>query len=367
MNLRLSLLIVAAAVCLPCPASAQSTKELPASAKDADSNTSSFYPFSTDNGRFQHLIAGSAITDTTATVRSFSYRRDLGATNYYYARQIPNLKVWVGYTNKTQRTMSQTFADNRGAQALVFSGKYDLPAIKPDKPALWNLTIKFPSPITYDRSKGNLLIEMEMPGITSRRYVYAVDAHGGGGGGVAISFGTNGAFASKEAYGVSSSNDYLMYPGGRLTVNAFGLKSAYPTLLLLGFSNTKFGALTLPFDLGPFGGTNQTLYVSPDLVVPLTPGKNGAAFEVNALVPVPGVTLTTQVSLFAQFLFVDPSTNPLGLVGSSALELKIDPKVGSPSQSVGAIDSSATRGVFALGTAIIGGPAIQLEGFGFNK
>lgn len=367
MNVLFSSLILAAAVCLPCRISAQSTKELPESAKNADCNTSSFYPFSSDKGRFQQLIAASAITDTAATVRSFTYRRDTQSINYYTGRTIENLSVWVGYTNKTQRTMSQTFADNRGSRALVFSGKYDLPSIKPVKTAPWNLTIKFTSPFSYERSKGNLLIEMEMPGVASRRYLYAVDAHRGSGGGIAISFGKDGPFASKDAYRVFSSNDYLMYPGGRLSINASGLKSAYPTLLVLGLSKTKFGALPLPFDLGPFGGTNQNLYVSLDLAVPVVPSKNSATYEVHGLVPVPDVKLTASLSLFAQFLFLDKPSNPLGLIGSSALELKLDPDVGSPSQSVGTIDSKATRGAFGLGTLFIGGPAIQLEGGGFNN
>jgi len=93
--------------------------------------------------------------------------------------------------------------------------------------------------------------------------------------------------------------------------------STAPALLVLGLSNTKWSAFTLPLDLTAFGATGCSLYTSFDLLLPMT-NYNGTGY-LNLPIPyaIPGG------QFYVQGLTLDPSANSLGLVFSNAGDAKL--------------------------------------------
>ncbi|MFQ5504124.1 MAG: hypothetical protein ACE5F1_04900 [Planctomycetota bacterium] len=347
------------------PVSAQGTKILPAFAASADANAESHFPFGLDAGRMQELVEGSSIAVASATLTSFAYRKDTAQRTWYTGRIIKQLKLSLGHSSKTPATMSRNFAANRtGTQTQVFAGAYNLPPQAPpvSGPGKWNIVLKPNNPFQFQRSLGNLLIEIEIPGLVNKRFLYSLDAHKGSKGGSMRSFGPRGVFASKDAYAFAGSDAYLLHPDGRARLDLVGLMKAYPTVLGIGLSDSQFGSLTLPFDLKPLGAPGNSLLVSLEILAPVALTKRGSLYEARLSLPIPKVAIPAGTKVFAQMLFVDQPSNTLGLVLSGGVEMTIAPRVGTPIQALGAVNSAAATGNYVLGTSVIGGPVIQLAG-----
>src|SRR6185503_10532968 len=87
------------------------------------------------------------------------------------------------------------FASNRGSnQTVVISGAFNLPP-QPlaGAPAPFNVAYPFNTPFIYTRPQGDLLIEVEIPGVATKKDAYYFDAEEyAAGGGSVSSYGVSG-------------------------------------------------------------------------------------------------------------------------------------------------------------------------------
>ena len=349
-------------------APAQTSIVVPTSAATVDANPYVSQPFTVDVGRFQHLIRGDALTPSVALIREFAYRADQRMGSAAKGRVVPNVTLYAGYSLKSPVTMLPTFAANRsGAQTKIFSGSYSLPTQpRLTGPGPWNIVFKFSTPFVYTRANGNLMFEFEMPGRLTTLHWYPVDAFSGSRGGTMRRFGSAGRLAGGDSYGVSGLGLYLLHPGGRAMLGIDGLRKNYPVLAAFGLSNSRYGSLRLPFDLGALGATGNQLSVSLDLMIPIALQIDPKSRYYGAgVLPLPTAGLPAR--LYGQALIFDPPSNRLGIVASQAIEFSLDQKPGAPCQCIASADSTQPNGV--MGTrwgGPIGGPVIRLTGVGLR-
>lgn len=92
-------------------------------------------------------------------------------------------------------------------------------------------------------------------------------------------------------------------------------------LFLMGFSNTSYNGLPLPFALG--GGCNLLVSMTlqtPHVLMGSAPGSGTA----SQLLPIPNIAGLQQLHLFAQWGIVDPAAaNPFGIVSTAGLGFTI--------------------------------------------
>lgn len=91
-------------------------------------------------------------------------------------------------------------------------------------------------------------------------------------------------------------------------------------LFSVGLSNTRFGNLTLPLDLGPLGAPRCWLWNSIESVVP---GVTSSAGTLQRRVGIPHDTAFIHAGLYHQSLVRNAAANPLGWVFTNALELTV--------------------------------------------
>ena len=341
-NLPLALLALALSAPL---LSSQGTKYSPAIAENFEGNGDNFLPFLYDKTRVQHLIDGDSFTRNGGVITAFAYRRDGVDPTSYAARSIPSWTITFGHSSLDPATMSTSFATNRsGTQTTVFSGAYNLPQqSKPNGLAPWVISFKLNRPFVYIKSKGNLLIEMVAPGNAQRKNMYKLDAHAAGRSATSKTFGIGGPFASQDQYQLSAGSE-KPFLGGIVALVVTGLKKAYPAVAAIGFSNTQFGTLKLPLDLSPFQAPKNSLYISLDLVIPLTLTAATTGFAGQVLLPIPANPAMSGLKVFGQALFFDATSNALGIVFSNAVQYDIGEIVSS--NMLGAPSSTATTGQF---------------------
>jgi len=89
--------------------------------------------------------------------------------------------------------------------------------------------------------------------------------------------------------------------------------------LLLGWSNTQAGAISLPFELGSVGMPGCFARVAPD-AVHLLAGTNQAA---TFTLPVPNLSALIGSSFYAQGYAIDPAANLAGLVPGNAVQITV--------------------------------------------
>lgn len=102
--------------------------------------------------------------------------------------------------------------------------------------------------------------------------------------------------------------------GCPFTLQLGNLPEGAPTFVVFGFSKTDWGGLPLPYDLGQFGMTGCTLYVSTDAVLFL-PSAGGTA-EMTVDIPNWPVRLEG-VQFYNQAAVVDSGPNPIGVVSNA--------------------------------------------------
>jgi hypothetical protein len=108
-------------------------------------------------------------------------------------------------------------------------------------------------------------------------------------------------------------------PGSRpilqtvFTVNLGSLPQSL-AVMATGFSNTRFGPVTLPFDLTPLGMPGCSLLTSVVLTQVATGTGNAATWSIG----VPNDSSILGASFFNQAFVPSPTTNPAGLVVTNA-------------------------------------------------
>ncbi len=98
--------------------------------------------------------------------------------------------------------------------------------------------------------------------------------------------------------------------GETQTVDLSNLPATGAVLLNLGFSDSSFGALSLPFPLGVIGMPGCSLLTSPDLGFPLT--NTGGTAQWSQLIP--NAPQHLGLTFFNQGFVLDANANPLGVI-----------------------------------------------------
>lgn len=111
---------------------------------------------------------------------------------------------------------------------------------------------------------------------------------------------------------------HLPYLGSTAALE-FAVVGGQPAAAFLGASRTSWGGVPLPIDLGFVGAPGCVVRISLDLGVPLAPTGTTA----RLLVPIPAFPGLVGASAFAQVASADPAGNPLGVVLSDAVELRV--------------------------------------------
>ncbi|HHI79960.1 MAG TPA: hypothetical protein ENK02_08260 [Planctomycetes bacterium] len=112
--------------------------------------------------------------------------------------------------------------------------------------------------------------------------------------------------------------------GQTTTVEAYNLPPAVPVMNILGFSNTSFGAIPLPLDLGFLGAKGCSLRASLDLnQVALSKGTGAGNGSASFAWPIPNLSSLRGLNLYFQALVFDKGANGAGLTTTMGLKATI--------------------------------------------
>ena len=305
------------------PLRAQSTRVLPANSYRFNAGNNWHDLFATDNLKRQYLVEGRLFCNSSAVISEVAFRRNNDTRNL--AARTIQLEVNAGHSKRTPLTLSRTFASNWSLpKTTVFKGSYALPALRGGAMIHpFNIRVKFTRPLPYWRRNGELLLEFSHTG--SQNFTgYMLDGNRATTRARWVQFGKSGRFASGETSSVSGDGGYRKLGTVAMIGVTPQLKSPYPTLLYMGTSKQRYGALRLPFDLRPLGAPGNQLYVSLDVGIPLVLQRMPDDFGGTAQIAIPATPSLGGAKLYFQAIHLDRRANALGLVFSQALEFELE-------------------------------------------
>ncbi|MBK9384958.1 MAG: hypothetical protein IPN34_09095 [Planctomycetes bacterium] len=317
----------------------------------SSTNSNNAWPFAYTSGAgdYQQSFDGSQFP-APMTIAQIGFRY---GTDTVRAGGTVDCKIWLSYCAGPFNALSSTFATNIGVgSTVVFDGIATIPpfAGDPATPNPFTFFIPFTTPFPYDPGQGDLLmtVEMRLSGSSSwaaferasgagASRVYSNSGSTGGAGGTVDLLGLitlfdgpqcAGRVASRGAGCNDSTRTALVLSSsgcpGRGTAFALevetGASNQAPVLLMMGLSDQNWLGIQLPLDLGLFGATGCSLYVSQEaLIGPLANPGGGASLQ--ALLP--NDPLLTRATSYWQGLIIDPLANSFGLVTSNMLAITI--------------------------------------------
>jgi hypothetical protein len=305
---------------------------IPAVKAAAEGNVNLELPFWYDAGRVQLVVDGTSVTATAAFITSASFRPAGADTTAFPARTLANVTISAGHAaaGVGPTTMSGTFTNNRGPGfATMFNGQLSLPAQTGfQSPAPFNVVLPFPQPFFYQRSMGNFLVELEMPGsYTTIRFYTPLDGEMyRGSWGAWGPYGTAGTLNNGGRPGLESFvNGSTLIPGGtlRTTVRAGGPFN--PVLVWLGASIRDFRGLAIPFDLTALGAPGNYLLASMDLIVVTALQQAGSSWSAHVDWPIPNRPEMAGATVYAQAALRDAQANALGWVFTFGSKVLVAP------------------------------------------
>ncbi|MCA8955624.1 MAG: hypothetical protein KDC87_06095 [Planctomycetes bacterium] len=328
---------------------------------------SSFFdlPYVYNAGRYQQIWEGPAVCAGTALINQLSFRRDTDNKTAYAATTFPNTTVRLGFTPVTPAAMSTTFATNLAGATMttILNGvSYSLPA-QPALSSVAPFNVHYPTttPFLFQRSQGNLMLEIVHAGQATSKALYTLDGEApSAAAGYVRPFGSFGRFSGGDTPTFTCDAAKLI-PGGAIALSVTALKQAYTAAAFFGFSNALWNGIPLPLDLGILGAPSNTLYTGRvvEVALPVVGSTTGYAGAVS--LPLPTSNAFAGYRIFAQTWFADAAANALGVVTSNGLELTAG--TGNPyTRLLGASDGAATTGFFEKGNSQFGGPVVLLSG-----
>jgi hypothetical protein len=361
------LLLALVPTILDAEVTAQSTKVVPPNLTSVEGESSYYFPFLYDAGRFQQIWDGQAVCAASAVLTQISFRRDTNQDKSAYTSIVRvNTTVSLGVTSVSPATMTTNFTNNLAnarLTTLVNAVNYTLPAqpAPVGGPAPFNVTYPMTTPFIFINAQGHLLMEWIVPGSANNKDSYLLDGETQTSGvGYARPFGAFGRFSAGDTPTFSCDATRLI-PGGAVALTVSNLKSNYAAAAFFGFSDTSWSGLTLPFDLGLLGATGNTLYTGRTIELPLPTVASGSTYQGQINLPLPNITTFAGYKMFAQTWFADATANGLGIVASGALELT--PGNGQAYTGIIGIETStAANGNFEKGATVFGGPVVQFSG-----
>jgi hypothetical protein len=361
--LPLATVLAIAAAALP----AQTTRTLPVYADAVDGHASLGLPFGTPGFRTQIVVDGNSLAPNGAVLNGISFRADrwlapVGAT------VVPNVSVALSHTNAVPGAMTTSFATHvTGPTTVVFQGNVNLPAqgLGAAGPLPWNVDIAFTQPFSFTTVQGNLLVDIvgnNAPGGTPS---YSLDAVQGGG--TATQFGVSGPNPSFDTLllVVATGNDLVprqLSPGHTIDFVSTLFFTPEPGVLALGTTTPA-----APVDLGPLGAPSNFLYVDPLLFAAHTWAPSFLGWFATFSLTLPSNPGLIGATVFAQSAILVPAANPLGVVLSHGVEVRIGDEFELlPLQQLDANDPNAATGTlvdFSFGpTPEFGAAAVRFDG-----
>jgi hypothetical protein len=323
----------------------------PSSYASSGSTSNNAWPFGYTNGAgdYQQSYEGAQFPGAI-TIAQIGFRY---GTDTVRAGGTVDCKIWLSYCAGPFNALSSIFATNIGSGAtVVFDGLATIPAFAgdPASPNPFTFLIPLTTPFAYDPAQGDLLMTVEMRRSGSSSWGAFERASGAGSGRVYANTGSTGnASGSIDAIGLVTLFDGPQCAGRVVSRGAgcvdstrtplvlsssgcpdrstsfsldvaTGAANQAPVLLMMGLSDQNWLGIQLPLDLGIFGATGCSLYVSQEaLVGPLANPGGGASLQ--ALVP--NDPLLTRATSYWQGLIIDPLANSFGLVTSNLLAVTI--------------------------------------------
>jgi hypothetical protein len=227
--------------------------------------------------------------------------------------------------------------------------------------AFWN-PIWTNQPYAYDRSKGDLLIDLVAhdAGAGLNRATDAATP-----GGSIRSLGATGPTSVPDrleliAAGNAAQGPFSgLVPGGAFKLAVQSTAKAYSGTLLASLFEPFF-----PIDLGPYQAPNNFLHLAQPVVVsqPFTLQPVGGGYLTSWLVQVGNYPRVPFYRFTAQAFVLDAAANGLGIVTTNAQRITIGEPLPHPSNQVEADDPNAASGTFAYPGGMPGGAVVRLDG-----
>jgi PKD repeat protein len=181
--MRKSILVPAMAATLASLAFGQMTTVIPNGAATTEGSSSTSYPFNTNNTnghRIQYCYSAATTQATTPIVISgMKFRTNGSTTGSWTGGTYANATVKLSTAAVPFNAMTTTFASNEGGDVVtVFSGTITVkptPATGSTNPGVWYVDIQFQNNFLYDPSKGDLLLDVTLPGPRAGGTSYAHD------------------------------------------------------------------------------------------------------------------------------------------------------------------------------------------------
>jgi hypothetical protein len=288
-------------------------------------NSNNIFGVAQANQRYQQINTGSHV-GAAALLSSHAYRM----WNATYTGGAQSLVIRLSSTTVAPAAISSTFASNiTSGQTTVFSGTLTYPNMTPNStPSSFAIPVPYTAFYSWPGT-GNLLLEVFNSSASS--LTYYLDAQSGDAnqsrcwatgtgattGTIGTSFGliiavngsrrTTGAFP--QLYNVGRP-----VTGTSFDVALMSARASRAAVLVMGFSNTFWGPIPLPFSLAPFGAPGCSLQVSYDLVWGAV--VTDAFGEGKLTYAIPNNSGLWGVRWHNQWLVFDTGANALNLVNS---------------------------------------------------
>jgi hypothetical protein len=348
---------------------AQSTVQVPAKAAVTECHSALELPFGRPQFRTQLLVDAAAIAPTLAVLSGLRFRVDRTALPRA-ASVASNITVRLSHSTRTLAGVSTTFANNvTSVPVVVFQGQVNLPGYA-DRLAgalPWDIDIPFNGAFAYVPAQGQLLIDIEGLGAASPTPAPTCRVDAAEPGGSGTDFGQPGVGGGGPSVNLLVTTGGGGLPlefvvGGSVDFVATIPFAPLPTFLALGGA-----ALATPLDLTPFGAPANSLYVAPDVLLPMAWSPTWIGHSATVPVAVPNNPVFVDAMLFGQTVTFDAAANPIGLLLSRAVEVRIgDAAEPALVRQVDAIGSNPTAGTVvnfgSFGQPRFAAAAFQLEG-----
>ncbi|HEU4418067.1 MAG TPA: hypothetical protein VFT55_03965 [Planctomycetota bacterium] len=347
-------------------APAQTFRPVPPYADVVDGHRHADLPFGTPGFRTQIVVDATHIGPNGAMLNGIQFRADRLLSSL--AAQVPNVTIELSHTSVAAGSLSTTFASNvTGPTTVAFQGTVTLP--QPANgfagPLPWDIAIPFSQPFSFASAQGNLLIDIVANNPGGGFPTFFLDAVQPGGSATSFGASGRGSLLNTMLILVSTGNSLvprLISPGHTIdftTSQALGP----PGVVALGT------AQPVPIDLGSIGAPMNSLYIAPIVAAPHNWVQSFLGFASTFQLAVPNAPALVGAVIYGQSATLEPLANPLGLVLSHAVEVRLgDEFEVLPLQQLDSTDPAAPSGAlldFGSVQPEYGAVAIRFEGVFF--
>ncbi len=275
------------------------------------------------HGRAQQVIPRKFLPTNPFLIRKFKMRRDSSRMQVTFAPHKIDMEVFMSNNPKTQppEGYSMVFESNHGAdKTLVMKKKaIDWPGLSmpTNPPAPFNIVFVLDRPFVYKPNNSLILdwVYTKNKLYQNDYYLWYTDAiyHGWYNNGPT----TNSPVTMGQGCPTNYRNyGFFPYRGGKLWLYGYSRvkNKKLPGVMMIGSNDKKWGNLTLPLDLTPFGAPGCKLYI--DIIqtaISFTDPASSSGYILYRMGCVPNLPILDGMSFYCQQLVLDPSYNAFGV------------------------------------------------------